>query len=220
MFENLKDYKIILASNSPRRKELLSGFGLDFIVKTMSDIDESYPEDLDVNLVAGFIAEKKAKAFETSIPENALLITADTVVCLDNKVYGKPVDRDDAFNMLRELSGKVHKVYTGVCIRFAAEGSSLDYEKKMFTSETEVCFSSFTDEEINYYIDNYQPFDKAGAYGIQEWIGFAGVEWISGSFFNVMGLPVHKLYEELKNIPPYIYHESVETLVPGNCQDI
>ncbi len=220
MFENLKDYKIILASNSPRRKELLSGFGLDFIVKTMSDIDESYPEDLDVNLVAGFIAEKKAKAFETSIPENALLITADTVVCLDNKVYGKPVDRDDAFNMLKELSGKVHKVYTGVCIRYSTGGSSLDSELKKFTSETEVCFSTFTDEEINYYIDNYQPFDKAGAYGIQEWIGFAGVEWISGSFFNVMGLPVHKLYEELKNVPPIISPESMETLTPGNCQDI
>jgi len=220
MLENLKDYIIILASNSPRRKELLSGFGLDFTVRTMSDTDESFPEDLDVQLVAGFIAEKKARAFETSIPENALLITADTVVCLGNKIFGKPANREDAYNMLRALSGKTHKVYTGVCIRYATENCPVATEMKKFTSETEVCFSELTDEEINYYLDNYKPFDKAGAYGIQEWIGFAGVERISGSFFNVMGLPVHKLYEELKNIPPFLNPENLKTQAPGNCQDI
>lgn len=180
--------KIILASNSPRRKELLNQLGLDFEVRVMKGIDESYPDNLPSKDVAEFIASKKSSTY--SIASDELLITADTIVVVGQDILGKPHDREDACRMLREISGKTHHVITGVCIRTAAKQSR-------FSVSTDVRFKDLSDGEIDFYVDHFKPYDKAGAYGIQEWIGLVGVESISGSFYNVMGLPVQRIYEEL-----------------------
>lgn len=191
MFDNLKKYHIILASNSPRRRELLAGLGIDFEVRVLKDIDEHYPEgSLAPDDVALFIATKKAEANRTVMGEDELVITADTVVILGDEVLGKPADADDAKRMLRMLSGRVHHVVTGVCL-------TTKTQQRSFKVSTDVTFKALTDEEINYYVATYQPLDKAGAYGIQEWIGYIGVTGLDGSYFNVMGLPVQRIYNEL-----------------------
>ncbi|MBQ1799388.1 MAG: septum formation protein Maf [Prevotella sp.] len=180
--------KIILSSNSPRRKELLAGLDIPFEVKVLSGIDESYPEGLGVEEIPQYIAMEKAAAYD--IAEDEIVITADTVVVLGDAILGKPVDENDAKNMLRALSGNTHRVVTGVCI------TSVDKQRK-FSVVSEVTFKVLSDTEIDYYVNRYRPFDKAGAYGIQEWIGYVGVTSLKGSYFNVMGLPVQRIYEEL-----------------------
>ncbi|MDH6357269.1 Maf-like protein [Parabacteroides sp. PF5-9] len=191
MLENLKKYKLVLGSNSPRRKELLKGLGLDFEVRVIADVDESYSPLLQPVDIPESIARKKADAYQTGLAVNELLITADTIVWSSEKVLGKPVDFEDAVCMLHELSGHVHQVITGVCLM--AQERSLS-----FSVTSDVQFAQLTDEEIRYYVTHYKPYDKAGAYGIQEWIGYIGVEGITGSFYNVMGLPIQRLYQELK----------------------
>lgn len=192
MLDNLKKYRIILASNSPRRKELLAGLGVDYEVRTLPDVDESYPETLQGADIPLFISKTKADAYKTLLQPDELMITADTIVWMDGMVLGKPRNRFGAIEMLRQLSGHTHQVFTGVTITTATRQHS-------FSVGTEVRFANLTDEEIVYYVDTYQPMDKAGAYGVQEWIGYIGVENISGSYFNVMGLPVQRLYRELLN---------------------
>lgn len=192
MLDNLKKYRIVLASNSPRRHELLAGLGIDFEVKVMPDIDESYPDTINASEVAQFIAEKKAQAYLTMLHDDSLVITADTVVIVDNLILGKPKDEADAAEMLKAISGRNHHVVTGVCI-------TTKDSRRSFSVTTEVTFAPLSPEEIEYYVRKYRPFDKAGAYGIQEWIGYIGVTSLSGSYFNVMGLPVQRIYSELKN---------------------
>lgn len=183
--------RIILASNSPRRRELLAGLGYTYEVRVLSGIDESYPENLQGSEVASYISRAKAEAYRATMASDELIITADTIVCLDDKVLGKPSDEAEAMAMLRSLSGRTHQVYTGVTI-VTGEASST------FVSRSDVTFAELTEEEIKHYVSHYHPMDKAGAYGIQEWIGYVGVERIEGSYFNVMGLPVQRLYTELK----------------------
>ena len=187
------DYKIVLASNSPRRKELLAGLGLPFEVRVLKGIDESYPEDLPVSEVALHIARKKADAYRRIIQDDELVITADTVVIVGDEILGKPVDEEDAVRMLRLLSGRTHQVTTGVCLLTAAQEYGFDVT-------TDVTFKVLSDEEISYYVSQYKPFDKAGAYGIQEWIGYIGVTSLQGSYYNVMGLPVQRIYNELQKL--------------------
>lgn len=192
MFDNLKDYNIILASKSPRRRELLGELGLNFDIISIDGVEESYPETLDTRDIAEYLSNLKADAYLSVLTQNDLIITADTIVVCDNKVMGKPKDYDDAINMLMSLSGKIHNVITGVTL--------LSTNKRVsFSVITEVEFAEISQEEIIYYIDKYSPFDKAGAYGIQEWIGYVAVKSINGSFYNVMGLPLHRLYQELKS---------------------
>ena len=191
MLKNLDNYKILLASQSPRRKELLSQLGISFETIILHGIDESYPKSISVEEVAEFISIKKSEAFASVIKDNELVITADTVVVCDNDVLGKPANYLDAIEMLKKLSGRIHKVITGVTI-------STKKKTRSFRVSTDVEFASITKEEIEYYVENYKPYDKAGAYGIQEWIGYIAVKGITGSFYNVMGLPVQRLYEELK----------------------
>lgn len=193
MLDNLKKYKVILASNSPRRKELLSGLGIDYEVRTLPDVDESYPDTLKGGDIPLYIAREKADAYRGLMQPDELMITADTIVWLDGRVLGKPRDREEALQMLRSLSGHTHEVFTGVCITTSSW-------QRSFSVQTEVRFSSLTEDEIAWYVDQYRPMDKAGAYGVQEWIGFVGVEYISGSYFNIMGLPVQRLYHELKTV--------------------
>jgi septum formation protein len=193
VLDNLKKYKVILASKSPRRKELLAGLGVDYEVRTLPDVDESYPETLQGADIPLYIAKEKADAYVAMMQPGELMITADTIVWLDGKVLGKPRDREDALQMLRTMSGRTHEVFTGVCI------TTTDWQRS-FTAQTEVRFATLSEEEIAYYVDNFQPMDKAGAYGVQEWIGFIGVENISGSYYNIMGLPVQKLYRELLKV--------------------
>ena len=193
MLENLKKYQIVLASNSPRRKELMSGLGIDYTVKTLPGIDESYPASLTESKIPEYIAHKKANSYRHLMAAHELLITADTIVWLNGKVFGKPSGRKEAIDMLHTLSGNTHQVFTGVCL------TTIEWQKS-FTASSEVTFAPLTDEEIEYYVDKFQPFDKAGAYGIQEWIGYIGVKSISGSFYNVMGLPIQKLYNVLKSL--------------------
>ena len=190
MLDNLKKFNIVLASNSPRRKELMSGLGVDYVVKTLPDVDESYPDTLQGEEKPAYISREKAEAYQTMIDPDELLITADTIVWMNGEVLGKPKDREDAIRMLRKLSGASHQVITGVCLTTKGWQNS-------FTVTTDVTFAVLSEEEIVYYVDKYSPMDKAGAYGVQEWIGFIGVESISGSYYNVMGLPVQKLYREL-----------------------
>lgn len=190
MLDNLRKYKILLGSKSPRRRELLSDLRIPFTVITLGAQDESYPKDLPALDVPQYLSAQKAQAFSAILKPDELLITADTLVICEDKILGKPADHKEAFEMLSTLSGKTHKVVTGVAITTT--------EKKVtFSVSTDVTFSSLTDDEINYYIDTFAPFDKAGAYGIQEWIGCIAVERIEGSFYNVMGLPVHQLYRQL-----------------------
>lgn len=191
ILNNLDKYRIILASNSPRRKQLLGDLGVEFEVLTM-DTEEVYPEGLSMKEIPVYLAELKAKPFEIK-EDNWLVITADTIVWCDGEVLTKPNDADDAKRILQKLSGKKHQVLTGVCIKTKDN-------KRSFYSSTDVYFKELADNEIDYYIEHYKPFDKAGAYGIQEWIGYIGIEKIEGSYFNVMGLPVQHLYEELKKI--------------------
>lgn len=188
-----KSYKIILASNSPRRKELLAGLGLPFEVRVLNGIDESFPSSLPVSDVALYIAGKKADAYRVNMSSDELIITADTIVIVGDEILGKPHDEADAVRMLREISGRTHQVTTGVCL--IAEG----WERR-FSVTTDVTFKTLSDEEIHYYIDHYHPYDKAGAYGIQEWIGYIGVTGLNGSYYNVMGLPVQRIYEALHEI--------------------
>lgn len=193
MLENLKKYNLILASGSPRRKELLSGLDIDYTIRLIPGVDESYPESLKAEEIPLHICKKKAAAYLPTLAGNELLITADTIVWTDNCVLGKPRDEAEAREMLRKLSGKTHQVFTGVCL------CTQTFERS-FTAATDVTFCQLSDEEIDYYVARFRPLDKAGAYGIQEWIGFAGVERIEGSYFNVMGLPVQRLYRELIRI--------------------
>lgn len=186
----LDKYRIILASRSPRRQQLLRELGLVFDV-VLKEYDESYPEHLSGKEIASYIASAKARCFRNDISRDEIVITADTIVWCNNKVLGKPVDDDDAFAILSEISGNTHDVITGVTI--------LSSEKeKTFTETSRVTFETLTPEEIRYYISNFKPFDKAGAYGIQEWIGLVACSRIEGSYFNVVGLPVERLYRELK----------------------
>lgn len=193
MLDNLKKYHIILASNSPRRRELLSGLGVDYEVRTLPGVDESYPDTLSGEDIPVYISREKAAAYLPSIAPDELIITADTIVWLDGRVLGKPADEADACRMLRELSGRTHQVITGVTLSTAAF-------QKSFAVTSEVEFAPLTEEEITYYVDHYRPLDKAGAYGVQEWIGFIGVRRLSGSYFNVMGLPIQRMYQELKEL--------------------
>ncbi len=205
--------RLILASNSPRRKELLAGLGIPYDVLVIKGIDESYPVDLPANEVAEFIARKKAKAYEGQRSKvksqrqnssektsdlrpstfDSILLTADTIVVCDGEILGKPRDAEDACSMLRKLSGKTHQVYTGYCLQKGDKTVS-------GTVCSDVTFKELSDEEITHYVNEYKPFDKAGAYGIQEWIGYIGITGIRGSYYNVMGLPVQRIYEELKKI--------------------
>lgn len=191
ILSNLEKYKIVLGSNSPRRKELLAGLDVDFTVDVIPGIDESYPEGLASEEIPVYLARKKAEAYLGKLSDNELLITADTIVATFDAVFGKPYDREGAIEMLRALSGHVHEVVTGVCLTTLEKTVS-------FSVSSAVCFNDFDEDEIVYYVDKYHPFDKAGSYGIQEWIGYIGVEAINGSFYNVMGLPVQRLYKELK----------------------
>ena len=193
MLDNLKKYKVILASNSPRRKELLAGLGVDYEVRTLPDVDESYPDILQGADIPLYIAKEKADAYRNMLQPGELMITADTIVWLDGRVLGKPKDREDALYMLRDMSGRTHEVFTGVCI------TTTEWQRS-FGAQTEVRFAELSEEEITYYVDKFQPMDKAGAYGVQEWIGFIGVENISGSYYNIMGLPVQRLYKELVKV--------------------
>ena len=191
MFDNLKKYKIVLVSASPRRKELLQNLGLTFKVRTLFGIDEQYPDTLRGEDIPRFISRKKAEAYRSSMADDELLIAADTVVCLDGRTLGKPHDAQEAKDMLHKLSGRFHQVITGVTVMTKDQMEN-------FAVTSQVKFADLTDEEIDYYVDNYLPFDKAGAYGIQEWIGMVAVEELRGSYFNVMGLPVQRLYNVLK----------------------
>lgn len=192
MLRNLEKYHILLASKSPRRRELLSQLRIPFNVITLGNVREDYPADLPADEIPLYLSGIKANAYMSHIKDNELIITADTLVILDGKVMGKPADAEEAVNMLMELSGKTHCVVTGVTIATRDTRTS-------FSCRTDVKFAGITREDAEYYVANYQPFDKAGAYGIQEWIGCVAVESINGSFYNVMGLPVHRLYKELRN---------------------
>ena len=189
----LENYHVILASNSPRRKQLLGGLDIDFEVKVLPDIEESYPDTLATPEIPVYIATEKAAAYQNLMAEHDLIITADTVVVLGDEVLGKPVDLDDAKRMLRELSGHTHQVITGVCLMTRQR-------QRSFAVTTDVTFKQLSEEEIAYYVETYQPLDKAGAYGIQEWIGYIGVTGLNGSYFNVMGLPVQRIYTELQKM--------------------
>ena len=187
----MDNYKIILASNSPRRKELLAGLDIDFQTRIIEGIDESYPNDLPTLKIAEFISKKKADAYVETIGDDELVVTADTVVILGDEVMGKPHDEADAKRMLSELSGQTHQVATGVTL-------STRQRQVSFSVVTNVTFKELSSDEIDYYVHTYKPMDKAGAYGIQEWIGYIGVTALEGSYFNVMGLPVQRIYEALK----------------------
>lgn len=191
MLDNLKKYRIILASNSPRRKELLAMLDVPFEIHTKRGIDESYPATLPAAEVAEYLSRLKGEAYAADIIDNELIITADTIVILDNRIFGKPADSEDAVEMLMQLQGKTHTVATGVTV-------ATKDRIKSFTTFTGVTFAGLSREEAEWYVEKYKPLDKAGAYGIQEWIGCAAVAGIDGSFYNVMGLPVHQLYKTLK----------------------
>ena len=190
MLDNLNKYKVILASNSPRRKMLLGGLDIPFEVKVLPDIDESYPPGLPLVQVAEYIAAEKAEAYRPLMGADELIITADTIVIAAGEVLGKPIDKADAARMLRTLSNRTHVVVTGVCI-------TTQQRQKHFSATTDVTFKELTEEEIAYYLEKYRPYDKAGSYGVQEWIGYVGVSAINGSFYNVMGFPVQRIYNEL-----------------------
>ena len=193
LLHNLNNYHIILASNSPRRRELLAGLGIDFDIRVLPDIDEHYPTTLPVADIAQYIAAKKADAYVQTMADNELVITADTIVVVDAEVMGKPRNEADAHRMLSTISGRTHQVITGVCL-------TTKTLRRQFSVTTDVTFKSLTNEEISHYITHYQPYDKAGAYGIQEWIGYIGVTGLNGSYFNVMGLPVQRIYTELSTM--------------------
>ncbi len=190
--EKFKNHRIILASGSPRRQQFLKELDIDFEIQ-LKDIEEIYPDHLQAEEITNFLAKLKASAFVLNLDENDILITSDTIVWLNNKALGKPKDYDDAFEMLTEMSGTTHKVITSVCIKTTIK-------EIVFYEETLVTFTELSSEEIKYYLNNYQPFDKAGSYGIQEWIGLVAIEKIEGSYANVVGLPTHRLYQELMKL--------------------
>ena len=194
MLDNLKKYKIILASASPRRRELMQGLDIDFEVRRLPDVDESFPPELQGGDIPLYISKKKADAYRPIMAADELVITADTIVWLEGAALGKPVDEADARRMLRNMSGRTHSVFTGVTI-------TTRHAQHSFVAQSDVSFAHLTDEEIEYYIAEYKPMDKAGSYGAQEWIGYIGMSNIVGSYFNVMGLPVQRLYEALKLLP-------------------
>jgi len=181
----------VLASNSPRRRELLAGLGIDYEVMVLPDVEESYPSNLPVAEIPVYIAKEKAAAYRQVMSDRDLIITADTVVVVGSQVLGKPATLDEARRMLHILSGRTHQVMTGVCL-------TTSLRQKAFVVSTDVTFKTLSDEEIDYYVDHYRPLDKAGAYGVQEWIGYIGVTGLHGSYFNVMGLPVQRIYQELQ----------------------
>ncbi len=187
----VRQYRYILASGSPRRRELLDGLGLKYEIRLLPDIDETYPETLRGEEIPLEISRKKSEAYRPTMADDELIITADTIVYLDGKVIGKPADEEEAREMLRTLSGRTHEVITGVTFLTKQRQHS-------FTCTSLVTFATLTDEDIDYYVSHYHPLDKAGAYGIQEWIGYIGVTRIEGSYYNVMGLPVQRLHTELK----------------------
>lgn len=191
MLDNLNNYKILLASKSPRRRELLEHLRVPFNIISIGGLDETYPDDMPIIEVPQYLSEMKSDAIVHHLHGNELVITADTLVIFKGKAFGKPKDLEDARRMLHELSGNTNQVATGVTI-------STRMRRTSFTAVTDVKFANLLDEEIDYYVNAFNPVDKAGAYGIQEWIGAAAVESIHGSFYNVMGLPVHRLYQELK----------------------
>jgi len=193
LHERLKDFHIILGSGSPRRHYLLNELGIEYEIRVNKKLDETYPAGLSRQEIPVYLAELKSGAILKEVPQHTLLITADTIVWLDGKVINKPKDRADAVSILKRLSGNMHEVLTGVCLR-------TEDRKHSFHASSLVWFARLEDEEINYYIDLYKPFDKAGAYGVQEWIGYIGIEKIEGSYFNVMGLPIQKVYHELKEL--------------------
>lgn len=181
--------KLILASNSPRRKELLGKLDIDFEVR-VKEVAEDFPENLKREEIAEYLANRKAEAYQLNMQPNEIILTADTIVCLDDQVLNKPADETEAYRMLTLLSGRQHTVITGVCL--------LSQDKKvLFHDTTKVYFKPLSVTEINYYLDNYEPYDKAGAYGAQEWLGLVAIERLEGSYYNVMGLPVHAIYAEL-----------------------
>ncbi len=188
--------RLILASKSPRRRELLAGLGIPFEVNVIPGIEETYPESLPAEQVPEFIAREKAAPYLNKLKEDDIVLTADTVVIVGQEILGKPIDEADACRMLRVLSGKTHQVVTGVCLSNARLSKS-------FSVKTDVTFKSLTEEEIQYYVSHYHPLDKAGAYGIQEWIGYIGCVGLRGSYYNVMGLPVQRIYEELTSEPAW-----------------
>lgn len=188
----LENYRIVLASNSPRRKELLSGLGLPFTVRTIAGLEESYSPTLRGEEIPLFLSQQKAEAYLATMANDEMIITADTVVCLDDDVLGKPHDEAEAHAMLSRLSGRTHDVITGITITSSQRQHS-------FAVHTKVTFATLSEEEINHYVSHYRPFDKAGSYGIQEWIGYVGVERVEGSYFNVVGLPIQQLYQTLKH---------------------
>ena len=190
--EKIKSKKIILASASPRRKELMAGLGFEFSIDTRNNFEEVIPQGYDVNLAPEYLAKGKSHGFHRSLDEDEIIITADTMVLCNGQILGKPADRANAMEMLKMLQNNRHRVITGVCIRDA-------HREVSFSATTEVYFNALSDSEINYYLDNYNPYDKAGAYGVQEWIGYVGINHIEGSYYNVMGLPVQRLYTELEN---------------------
>jgi septum formation protein len=187
--EKFKNHKIILASGSPRRQQFLKELEIDFEIK-LKEIEEIYPDHLKAEEITDFLAKLKASAFENELNYNEVLITSDTIVCLENKALGKPIDASHALRMLTQMSGKTHKVITSVCLKSIKK-------EVVFHDETLVTFTDLSLDEIEFYLKNYKPFDKAGSYGIQEWIGLVAIEKIEGSYANVVGLPTHKLYKEL-----------------------
>lgn len=190
MLHNLKDKNIILASKSPRRQALLKGLDIEFEIRT-KEVEEIYPDHLLNEKVPAYLAELKSSAFEGELNDNDVLITSDTVVILDDQILEKPGSREEAIEMIEQLAGKTHTVVTGVCIRS-------NTKKDTFSNQTKVTFSPMTKEEIEYYIDTCQPYDKAGSYGCQEWLGYVAIEKMEGSFYSVMGLPLHQVYQALK----------------------
>lgn len=191
MLSNLNKYKIMLASKSPRRRELLQMLRIPFKVVSIGGIDESYPDTIPLIDVPQYVSDKKSDIYQQRIKDDELIITADTMVICGDKILGKPKDAEDAVNMLMCLSGKTHQVATGVTI-------STKEKRTSFTAVSDINFSDITEDEARFYVENYMPLDKAGAYGIQEWIGAVAVSGINGSFYNVMGLPINRLYQELK----------------------
>ena len=190
LIDKLKNFTIILGSASPRRKQLLTALGIEFSIKTTQK-KEKYPDNLDGAEIAEFLAKQKAEVISKELTGNYLLITADTIVIQNNEILHKPKDKDEAQRILQNLSGKSHKVISGVCIKSAKK-------EVVFSSETEVTFNKLSEDEIRFYIENFKPFDKAGSYGIQQWIGYIGIEKIKGSYNNVVGLPTAELYQKLK----------------------
>ena len=191
MLDNLKGKRLILSSKSPRRQELLKGLDIDFEIE-VRPIDEIYPDDLAAEKVPEFLSVLKATTFKNDLDENDILITSDTIVILGDEILEKPKSKEEAKSMIRKMLGKTHTVVTGVALTSAKK-------QNVFSDHTLVTFGDLTDSEIDFYIEKYEPYDKAGAYGVQEWIGYVAIDKLEGSYYNVMGLPIHKLYKSLKN---------------------